>query len=92
MASNDFNTSLPSIRQIQKCQKEKLAVEIKLLTGDVIVGNIFWQDHNCMCIVDDVGGQTTVWKQAIAYMKPTGMIVQERKLVPQNANVEIASA
>jgi host factor-I protein len=92
MASNDFNTSLPSIRQIQKCQREKLAVELKLLTGDVIIGNIFWQDHNCISIVDDVGGQTTIWKQAIAYMKPLGDMVQERQLVPQNASVEIMSA
>ena len=50
--------------------KEKLTVEFRLMTGDLITGRIFWQDHNCICIFDGNNEQIMVWKQAIAYMKP----------------------
>ena len=78
MASNQFDTSLPSIRQVQKCIKEKVIVEFKLMTGDLITGRIFWQDHNCICIFDGNNEQITVWKQAIVYIKPLVDIVGER--------------
>jgi host factor-I protein len=69
MANIDFDTTLPSIRQIQRWIKEKTPVEFKLISGDLIIGKVFWQDHNCVCIVDGNNEQTTVWKQSIAYMK-----------------------
>jgi host factor-I protein len=72
MTTNQFDTSLPSTRQVQKCIKEKIKVEFKLITGDLITGQIFWQDHNCISIFDDNNEQITVWKQAIAYIKPLG--------------------
>ncbi|MFM7407810.1 MAG: Hfq-related RNA-binding protein [Cuspidothrix sp.] len=90
MASNQFDTSLPSTRQIQKCIKDKITVEFRLMTGDLITGRIFWQDHNCISVLDSNNEQITVWRQAIAYMKPLGGMVTERGLVPQNANVEVA--
>jgi|688.fasta_scaffold07774_6 host factor-I protein len=89
MTANQFDTSLPSTRQIQKCIKEKITVEFRLMTGDTIIGRIFWQDQNCICVLDSNNEQTTLWRQAIAYMKPLGDMVGEKGLVPQNANVEV---
>ncbi len=68
----EFDTSLPSIRQVQNLIKETNSVELKLTTGDVIVGKILWQDLQCMMLTDDSNQKYTVWKQAIAYMKPQG--------------------
>jgi host factor-I protein len=66
----EFDTTLPSIRQIQNLIKQTMPMEFKLLTGDVLTGKILWQDPHCVCIVDESSQQTTVWKQAIAYFKP----------------------
>ena len=70
MTTNQFDTSLPSTRQVQRCVKDKITVEFRLITGDLITGRIFWQDHNCISVLDDNNEQITVWRQAIAYMKP----------------------
>jgi host factor-I protein len=70
MPTIEFDTSLPSIRQVQSLIKEKNAVEIKLLTGDTLTGTIVWQDPQCVLIADSNGQKTTIWRQAIAYMKP----------------------
>jgi host factor-I protein len=70
MHTLEFDTSLPSIRQLQELIKQSNNVEIKLLTGDTLAGKILWQDPNCICITDN-NSQHTVWKQAIAYMKST---------------------
>ncbi|MTJ53875.1 RNA-binding protein hfq [Anabaena sp. UHCC 0253] len=91
MANNQFDTSLPSIRQIQKCIKEKITVEFRLMTGDLITGRIFWQDHHCICVFDGNNEQIMVWKQAIAYIKPLGDMVSERSLVPHDVHVEVAA-
>ncbi|MFN6461487.1 MAG: Hfq-related RNA-binding protein [Nostoc sp. DedVER02] len=66
----EFDTTLPSIIQVQNLIKQTTPVELKLLTGDVITGKILWQDPQCMCIADENTQQTTIWKQAIAYIKP----------------------
>ncbi|MEA5572819.1 Hfq-related RNA-binding protein [Calothrix sp. UHCC 0171] len=66
----DFDTSLPSIRQVQNLIKDTATVELKLLTGDILTGKILWQDPQCVAIADQNGQKTTVWKQAIAYIKP----------------------
>jgi host factor-I protein len=70
MTTNQFDTSLPSTRQVQRCVKDKITVEFRLITGDLITGRIFWQDHNCISVLDGNNEQITVWRQAIAYMKP----------------------
>ncbi|MBD2442827.1 RNA-binding protein hfq [Dolichospermum sp. FACHB-1091] len=70
MTINQFDTSLPSIRQVQKWIREKVKVEFKLITDDLITGRVFWQDHNCICILNDNNENITLWRQAIAYMKP----------------------
>ena len=69
MATTEFDTSLPSIRQLQELIKQKTVIELKLVTGDLLTGKVAWQDHNCVCIVDYYNRQTTIWKQAIAYYK-----------------------
>ncbi|MFM5900664.1 MAG: Hfq-related RNA-binding protein [Dolichospermum sp.] len=70
MTSNQFDTGLPSIRQVQNWIKEKITVEFRLMTGDLITGQVFWQDHNCISIFNANNEQITLWRQAIAYMKP----------------------
>jgi len=72
MATTDFDTSLPSIRQLQNLIKQAAVVEFKLLAGDLLTGKIIWQDPGCVCIADETGQQTTIWKQAIAYFRPKG--------------------
>ncbi|MHC5727455.1 MAG: Hfq-related RNA-binding protein [Nostoc sp.] len=66
----EFDTTLPSIRQVQNLIKQTIPVELKLLTGDVLIGKILWQDPQCICIADENSQQTTIWKHAIAYIKP----------------------
>lgn len=65
----DFDTSLPSIRQVQNFIKDTASIELKLLTGDILTGKILWQDPQCLQIADSSGQKTTIWKQAIAYIK-----------------------
>ena len=60
----------PSVRQMQGYIREKQNLEVKLLTGDVLTGNLFWQDEDCLCLQLSDGKNLTVWKQAIAYLKP----------------------
>ncbi|MCP6762881.1 MAG: RNA chaperone Hfq [Fischerella sp. CENA71] len=66
----EFDTSLPSTRQLQNLIKEAVPTEIKLLTGDILTGRVMWQDQCSMCLVDDHNQQVIIWKQAIAYLKP----------------------
>ncbi|MCU0516622.1 MAG: RNA chaperone Hfq [Oscillatoria sp. Prado101] len=66
----DFDTTLPSIRQIQNIIKDKKQVQVKLLTGELLAGQVLWQDKECLCLVEGSGQQTFVWRQAIAYVKP----------------------
>ncbi|TAD79574.1 MAG: RNA-binding protein hfq [Oscillatoriales cyanobacterium] len=68
--ADEFNTGLPSIRQVQAAIKNKQDVELKLLTNDLIAGKVRWQDHDCICIVDHQDQPTIVWRHAIAYIKP----------------------
>jgi host factor-I protein len=72
MPTTEFDTSLPSIRQLQNLIKQAAVVEFKLLTGDLLTGKVLWQDHQCVCIANENNQQTTVWKQAIAYCQPKG--------------------
>ncbi len=70
MHTTEFDTTLPSIRQLQNLIKQSAVIEFKLLTGDLLIGKVSWQDPNCLCIVDANNQQTTIWKQAIAYFQP----------------------
>jgi len=67
---SEFNTGLPSVRFLQTSIKNKKEVEVKLLTNDVIVGKIVWQDPDCLYIVDQFNQPNLVWRQALVYLKP----------------------
>ncbi len=66
----ELNTGLPGFRRIQKMIQNKSAVEIKLISADVVSGQVRWQDPECICLVDGSGNETLVWRQAILYLKP----------------------
>ncbi len=66
----EFNTGYPSVRRIQSFVKVKGEVEIKLITNDVIIGRILWQDPHCLCVIDRSSTKEfMISRQAIAYVK-----------------------
>lgn len=67
---SEFDPALPSIRQVQTLIKQANRVELKLVTGDLVIGKISWQDQNCLNLVDANNQTITVWRHAIAYLKP----------------------
>jgi host factor-I protein len=67
---SEFETGLPSVRLIQSYIKDKQQVELKLITGDLLVGRIFWQDHACMCLLDASEQQILISRSALVYLKP----------------------
>jgi host factor-I protein len=68
--ASELETGLPSIRQIQAIIRDGKEVELKLVTDDLLVGKIKWQDSYCISLTDHYDQQTIVWRQAIVYMKP----------------------
>ncbi|MEM8672567.1 MAG: RNA-binding protein hfq [Cyanobacteria bacterium P01_G01_bin.67] len=66
----EFDTALPGVRLVQNYIKEKQEVELKLITDDLMVGKIIWQDAESLCIMDHYNQQTLVWRQALVYLKP----------------------
>ena len=66
----EFDTGLPSVKQLQGYVKEKQEVELKLVTDDLIVGKIMWQDSQCICLLDHYDQPTIIWRQALVYLKP----------------------
>jgi host factor-I protein len=68
--TTELETGLPSTRLVQTFVKEGQRVELKLLTNDVLVGKLRWQDQNCICLQDESSQQTLVWRHAIAYVQP----------------------
>ncbi len=69
MSSNSFDLELPSIRQVQTLIRDKKTVEVKVTTGDTLVGAVGWQDANAICVRDDQGQSTILMRAAIAYIK-----------------------
>lgn len=66
--ATEFDTGLPSVRQIQTLIREQNTVEIKLMTGDIFNGSVVWQDAHAICL--SVDGQTIVtMRAAVAYVK-----------------------
>lgn len=66
----ELDTSLPSIRTIQSLIKDKKEVEMKLVTDDLLVGRIFWQDTECVSLIDREDKKIMIWRQAIVFIKP----------------------
>ncbi|MGY4630714.1 hypothetical protein ACVWZJ_000391 [Thermostichus sp. OS-CIW-29] len=65
----DFNTGIPSVRRLQKVIKDRETLEVKLNTGDVFVGQLRWQDPDCLCLADAEGRESLLWRSAIAFIK-----------------------
>jgi len=68
--TTELETGLPSIRQLQTLIKDNSEVEVKLITNDLLVGKLRWQDPHCLCLLDHYDQPTIIWKQAIVYVKP----------------------
>ena len=66
----ELDTSIPSTRQLQTLVQDKQEVEIKLITNDLVVGKINWQDPHCICVLDHYDQPTIIWRQAIVFIKP----------------------
>jgi len=69
MADNQFDTGLPSIRQVQTLIRDQARVEVKLTTGDTLTGSVSWQDVNAICVKGTAGDNTILMRGAIAYVK-----------------------
>lgn len=67
---SEFDTALPGVIQVQNYIKNKQEVELKLVTDDLVVGKIIWQDADSICIVDHYNQQTIIWRQALVFLKP----------------------
>ncbi len=70
-SGSQFDTNLPSIRQLIKLIQNKTELEIKLITGDVLIGRILWQDMDYICIIpsEDNQKQFIVPRNVITYLK-----------------------
>jgi host factor-I protein len=66
----ELDINQPSTRQIQQLIKEKAKLEIKLTTGDVLSGELFWQDADYFCLTDSNSDRMIINKLAVAYLKP----------------------
>lgn len=73
----EFETSLPSVRQVQTYIKEKPQVEIKVVTGDVLTGQVFWQDPDCICLTNAEKVNTIIWRHSIVYLKLGSSLTKE---------------
>lgn len=68
---SEFDTGLPSVRQIQRYIKDKQKVVIQLATAETITGQVLWQDSQCLCLSDESNQSLLIWRQALIYIKPT---------------------
>ncbi len=66
---SQFNTGLPSVRQIQNFIKNKSYIEVGLMTNQVIEGKAIWQDSQSICLLDRNEEKILIWIQAIVYLK-----------------------
>jgi host factor-I protein len=67
--SQEFATGFPSARQMQRLIREKISIEVKVLTGDNIQGKLLWQDPHCICLETEDQKKHQIWKQSIVYVK-----------------------
>ena len=68
--STELDVGLPSVRQLQNLIQTGSEVEIKVITNDLLVGKVRWQDEYCLCLLDHYDQPTIIWKQAIVFLKP----------------------
>ncbi|WP_448380489.1 Hfq-related RNA-binding protein [Gloeomargarita sp.] len=65
----ELDTGLPSVRQVQFYIQEKKAVEVKLTTGDVLSGQIVWQDPDYFRLVNTQQEQFLLYRPTVVYIK-----------------------
>ena len=69
--ATEFDTGLPSVRQVQALIRDQNTVELKLLTGDILTGVVVWQDIHAICL--SINGETfLVMRAAVAFIKLAG--------------------
>jgi host factor-I protein len=68
--STELDVGLPSVRQLQSLIQDGSEVEVKVITNDLLVGKVRWQDTFCLCLLDHYDQPTVIWKQAIVFLKP----------------------
>jgi host factor-I protein len=66
---SEFDPGLPNVRQVQNYIKDKQEVELKLITDDLVVGKIIWQDPDCLCLMDHYEQPMMIWRQSLVYLK-----------------------
>ncbi|NEP17265.1 MAG: RNA-binding protein hfq [Leptolyngbya sp. SIO4C1] len=66
--ATEFDTGLPSFRQVQMLIRDRQTIEVKLTTGDVLIGNIIWQDQHVICLETE-GQSLMLMRGAVAYLK-----------------------
>ncbi|ACB53492.1 unknown [Crocosphaera subtropica ATCC 51142] len=66
----EFDTGLPSVRQVQTFIKDQQKIIIQLTTAETITGQVLWQDPQCLCVVDESNQSLLIWRQALIYIKP----------------------
>jgi host factor-I protein len=67
---SEFDTGFPSTRQIQEMIKDQKNVEVKLITNDVLMGKIRWQDPQSICLIDQSNQTILIWRQSLVFIKP----------------------
>ena len=66
----EFDTGLPSVRQVQKYIKEDQKILIQLTTQETLTGQFLWQDPQCSCVSDQSEQSLLIWRQALIYIIP----------------------
>ncbi|MEQ9554100.1 MAG: RNA-binding protein hfq [Coleofasciculus sp. G3-WIS-01] len=69
---SELSTNLPSVRQVQSLIRDAQEVELKLMTNEIFMGRLRWQDQSCICLLDEQEQPIIIWQHAIAYIKPKG--------------------
>ncbi|MEN9217306.1 MAG: RNA-binding protein hfq [Gloeomargarita sp. HHBFW_bins_162] len=65
----ELDTGLPSVRQVQSYIQDKKGVEVKLTTGDVLAGQIVWQDPNYFRLVNGQQESFLLYRPTVVYIK-----------------------
>ncbi len=65
----ELDTGLPSVRLVQTYIQEKKGVEVKLSTGDVLAGQILWQDPNYFCLVNGQQERFLLYRATVVSIK-----------------------
>lgn len=68
--SSEFDTSLPSIRLLQRYVKEKAAIDLRLNDGSTLSGKLLWIDPIFLCVLDAAEKNILVRRDSIATITP----------------------